>query len=216
MPDSGISNGAHNAQRVCMSQSMIAIVLLMHGHAASLVTGVTNRLSPWQIRPRRLRASLIWYRQNVLRQTNGPKQFAFSYLRTLISSTGTVRIRTPLLQHRSISPSRRAHSRKPAAASLLLCAMLGQTDGRTDRRRTDGPCSAYYAGSANNRLLLDPLRWKQSISMSMNVCMSLYRFVCSLAFPISGLHIQTSILYILPSKPDVCRPTWILKCRPID
>jgi len=175
MPDSGISNGAHNAQRVCMSQSMIAIVVLMHGHAASLVTGVTNRLSPWQIRPRRLRASLIWYRQNVLRQTNGHKQFAFSYLRTLISSTGTVRIRTPLLQHRSISPSRRAHSRKPAAASLLLCAMLGQTDGRTDRRRH---CSAYYAGSANNRLLLDPPPMKakyfdehECLYVSLSVCL---------------------------------------------
>jgi len=136
MPDSGISNGAHNAQRVCMSQSMIAIVLLMHGHAASLVTGVTNRLSPWQIRPRRLRASLIWYRQNVLRQTNGHEQFAFSYLRTLISSTGTFRIRTPL-HAASIDISFPPGPEQKTCSSEFAAVCHAGTDRRTNRQKTD-------------------------------------------------------------------------------
>jgi len=52
--------------------------------------------------------------------------------------------------NRSISPARRAHSSKPAAARLLQCARAG-TDRRTDgHRAVHRPCCAHYANSANN------------------------------------------------------------------
>ena len=31
---------------------------------------------------------------------------------------------------------------------------MGQTDGRTDARPLHEPCSAYYAGSVNNQLVM--------------------------------------------------------------
>jgi len=51
---------------------------------------------------------------------------------------------------RSISPTRRAHSSKSAAAGLLLWAHAG-TDRRTDTVPLHRPCCSYHAVSANNQ-----------------------------------------------------------------
>jgi len=51
---------------------------------------------------------------------------------------------------RSISPTRRAHSSKCAAAGLLLWAHAG-TDRRTDTVPLHRPCCSYHAVSANNQ-----------------------------------------------------------------
>ena len=47
--------------------------------------------------------------------------------------------------NRSISPARRAHSSKPAAA-----ACDGRMQGQTDVGPLHRPCSAYYTSSVNN------------------------------------------------------------------
>jgi len=58
--------------------------------------------------------------------------------------------------NRSISPGRRAHSSKPAAAACdgrLNWGTERQTDGRTDARQLHRSCSTHYAGSADNQQL---------------------------------------------------------------
>jgi len=59
-----------------------------------------------------------------------------------------------LCSNRSISPTRRAHSSKPAArcCSGRMGQRDGQTDRQTDRHRTvtQTALRIYYAGSANN------------------------------------------------------------------
>jgi len=50
--------------------------------------------------------------------------------------------------NRSLSPGRRAHSSKPAAAACGR-RMRGRTDRLTDARQLHRPCSAYYASSVN-------------------------------------------------------------------
>jgi len=54
---------------------------------------------------------------------------------------------------RSISPAHRAHSSKPAAAA---CGgpIMGRMDRRTDARKFHRPCSAYYASSVNNIVVI--------------------------------------------------------------
>ena len=62
---------------------------------------------------------------------------------------GPVLLRHRPCSSRSISPTRRAHSSKPAAR--FCSGGIGQTDGQTDAVPLNRPCSAYYAGRANNQ-----------------------------------------------------------------
>ena len=73
----------------------------------------------------------------------------FNCLRTLTTRHCPARILTPLLQQSIDISACRAHSSKPTTAGLLLCAHAG-TERRTDTVQFDRPCSAHYAGSANN------------------------------------------------------------------
>jgi len=82
-------------------------------------------------------------------------KFVFgSFLRTLTTwhcphSPAAAAVERRLYSNRSISPARRAHSSKPAAAGLLLWAHASLV------RRTDTvhrPCSAYYSDSTNKRV----------------------------------------------------------------
>ena len=50
--------------------------------------------------------------------------------------------------NRSISPTRRAHSSKPAAR--CCSGRMGQTDRQTNTMPLHGLCCTYYVGSANN------------------------------------------------------------------
>jgi len=51
--------------------------------------------------------------------------------------------------NRSVSPGKRAHSSKHAAA-VTCGSWMGQTDGCMHGQQLHKPCSAYYADSANN------------------------------------------------------------------
>ena len=82
---------------------------------------------------------------------------AFSFLRQLITWHCPHLLLRALLRrsycwepdsNRSISPPCRAHSNKPAAAACG--GRVRQTDWHTDVRQLHSPCSAYYAGSADN------------------------------------------------------------------
>jgi len=78
--------------------------------------------------------------------------------------------RPPPVSSRSVSPACRAHSNKPVAA--VCGGRIGRTDGRTpDRCR---PCSAFYAGSANNL----PSTTGPSVRSSVPWLISILRIQC--------------------------------------
>jgi len=68
------------------------------------------------------------------------------YIRTPTDNVALPAFTGRCCSNRSISPARRAHSSKPAAAGFLLWPRLGQREGRTDRRMDivpyHRPCSA--------------------------------------------------------------------------
>jgi len=68
------------------------------------------------------------------------------YLRTLTTRQCPQSPAGRSCSNRLLYPAGRAHSSKPAAAGLLLCAHAG-TDTRTDTVPFRRPYSAYYVGS---------------------------------------------------------------------
>jgi len=68
------------------------------------------------------------------------------YLRTLTTRQCPQSPASRSCSNRSLYPACRAHSSKPAAAGLLLCAHAG-TDTRTDTVPFRRPYSAYHVGS---------------------------------------------------------------------
>jgi len=87
-----------------------------------------------------------------------------------------------------MSPARRAHSSKPAAAACG--GRVGQidrrTDGRTDARLLHKPCSAYHSGSANSCILLQHLVRHWTLLRFQNVLFLANAFITSSLFSLQS------------------------------
>jgi len=88
--------------------------------------------------------------------------------------------------NRSISPARRAHSSKPAAAGLLLCARAGSDHRTTAYRFTDPASHIYYAGTADKPVSQEFHTGGFSIGMFTKSCVSLAVVPCDASHPCVG------------------------------